>query len=115
MHPDFRQLLLRERTRQLERASRRPRTEPREPAPGQRSEAILLRLQTIQDAWAVRRLAALEGRPAPAGPCVLAEVSGTVIAALPLNGGAPISDPFAPTRHLVQLLELRARQLAARR
>ena len=74
---------------------------------------MLLRLSTVHDGPALRQLAALEGRPAPAERCVLAEVGGSVVAALPVGGGAAIADPFAVSRHLLPLLELRARQLAA--
>ena len=114
MHPEFRQALLQERTRELERAGRRPRQERRERATRQGGEAIVLRLQTVDDDGALRRLAALEGRPAPAGQCVLAEVEGTVVAPLPLGGGVPIAHPFVPTVELLPLLELRARQLTGR-
>jgi len=34
-----------------------------------------------------------------------------VVAALPLGGGEPLSDPFRPTAHLLPLLRLRASQL----
>jgi hypothetical protein len=34
-----------------------------------------------------------------------------LVAALPLDGGAALADPFKPTSDIVALLELRARQL----
>ena len=34
-------------------------------------------------------------------------------AALPLDGGRALADPFRPSAHIVELLELRARQLRA--
>jgi hypothetical protein len=76
-------------------------------------EPVLLRLSDAHDVPALHRLAALEGRSAPAERCVLAEVGGSVVAALPVGGGRPIADPFARTKHLLPLLELRARQLRA--
>jgi hypothetical protein len=41
----------------------------------------------------------------------VAEVSGEVVAALPLDGSRALADPFRRTKHLVAMLELRAQQL----
>jgi hypothetical protein len=38
-------------------------------------------------------------------------VGDDVVAALPLEGGRPLADPFRPSAHYVELLQLRARQL----
>ena len=67
----------------------------------------------MHDDAALDRLAELEGQPAPKGRFVVAEVSGTVVAALPLGCGNALSDPFRATAHLIPLLELRAKQLGA--
>jgi len=72
---------------------------------------ITLRAGRPDDHGAVARLAALDSRPVPAGPLLLAEEGGVLRAALPLDGGAAIADPFAPSAHLVALL----RRHAARR
>ena len=114
MHPFFSETIVRTRERELERAVKdihRRQAAPvvRQPA----KESVLLRLTTIGDAEAIERLAALDCVPAPDSRCVIAEVDGTVVAALPLRGGNVIADPFRPTAHLVPLLELRAKQLAA--
>ena len=114
MGAEFRQGLVMERTRELERVVRRPRHQPRGRATLPASVVIVLRLETVHDRSGLQRLAALEGRPVPSGPCVLAEVGGTVVAALPIDGGALIADPFALTKDLMPLLEVRARQLTAR-
>jgi hypothetical protein len=111
MHPDFRSMALHDHRRALDERlraaflSRAP--EPAEPAP----ETVVLRLCTVRDDAALERLAQLEGRPAPRGRFVVAEVDGAVAAARPLLGGAPLADPFRPTAHLLPLLELRAAQL----
>jgi hypothetical protein len=75
-------------------------------------EPVMLRLSTVDDEAAVARLATLESRPVPKVRCVVADAGGTVVAALPLDGGAPLADPFRRTAHLIPLLELRAGQLA---
>jgi hypothetical protein len=59
----------------------------------------------------IERLAELDSSPCPAGPVLVAAVAGQARAALPLNGGPAIADPFHPTAELVSLLEMRAAQL----
>jgi hypothetical protein len=49
--------------------------------------------------------------PAPCGRALLAEVDGALRAALPLDGSAPIADPFHRSSELVDLLRVRAAQL----
>jgi hypothetical protein len=112
MHPDFRMDLIHEREHALDQALQRARLLDEQPAePSQ--EAVVLRLCNVHDDEALERLAVFEGRPSPRGRYVLAEVDGEVVAALPLAGGEPLSDPFRPTAHLLPLLRLRASQLEA--
>ena len=59
---------------------------------------------------AVVRLAQLDSQPAPSGPVLAAEIGGELRAALPLDGGPPLADPFHRTAELVSLLELRLAQ-----
>jgi hypothetical protein len=81
---------------------------------------VVIRLATPADAPALVRLAALDGKPsagealadAAAEHAVLvAEVDGSLEAALALDGGLAVADPFRPSALDVQLLSLRARQL----
>lgn len=97
------------RIRDLRRAARRRRSSE-EYGELDGSELTVRALQPSDDD-AVRLLAALEGRHVPAGPALVAELDREVVAALPLDGGRPLADPFRPTANLVALLELRARQL----
>jgi hypothetical protein len=69
---------------------------------------VRIRLAGRHDAAAVRDLADLDSRPAPTGDVLVAEVGGAVRAALPLDGGPAVADPFSPSRPLVALLALRA-------
>jgi hypothetical protein len=114
MYRDFQQMVLRDRKRELDRdlqiAFLRQTGSKSEP-PGVPSEAVVLRLCCVCDDEALERLAMLEGRPVSAGRHVVAEVGGTVVAALPLGSGELLADPFRPTAHLIPLLELRAKQL----
>jgi hypothetical protein len=64
------------------------------------------------DAGALARLAALDSARVPAGALLLAEVDGMPWAAIALDSGRVIADPFRPTAALVELLARRAAQLA---
>ena len=75
-------------------------------------EHVTIRRARMDDAAALRRLAELDGHRSISGPALLAEVDGEVRAALPLDGSAPVADPFRRTAPLVSLLSVRARQLA---
>ena len=87
------------------------RRRPRETIDGR----IVLRLAGPADSPTLERLAALDDRVRPAGPLLLAEVNGEVHAALPLDGGAAMADPWRPTAGLVDLLSVRASQLVPNR
>jgi hypothetical protein len=73
----------------------------------------VLRVADRTEEPAIERLAALSGRPIPSGRYLVAEVDGAVWAALPLDGGEPIGDPFLPALEVKELLSLRAAQLEA--
>ena len=112
MHPAFREMMLRENQRNLDRQLRNAylRRE-RQPAAARPAEPVMLRLSGVHDDDALDRLAELEGRRAPQGQHVVAEVGGVIVAALPLGPGPALADPFRPTAQLIPLLELRAKQL----
>ena len=63
---------------------------------------------------AIERLAQLDSARRPSGPVLVAAVAGEPVAALPLDGGPAIADPFQQTAALVSLLELRVAQMRAR-
>jgi hypothetical protein len=74
-------------------------------------DTIIIRSSTEHDAPALARLAVLDSAPMPAGRTLVAEVDGNMRAALPLDGGPAVADPFAPTAHLVELLRSHAAAL----
>jgi hypothetical protein len=79
------------------------------------AETLTIRIAVSADAAALGRLAQLDSVPPPAPvPLLVAEVGGELRAALPLDGGPAIADPFWPTAELVALLAERRRQLAPR-
>ena len=78
-----------------------------------RAETLTIRMAVPADAEALGRLAQLDSAPPPAPvPMLVAEVGGELRAALPLDGGPAIADPFRQTAELVAILAERTRQLA---
>jgi hypothetical protein len=75
------------------------------------SQSISIRPFADSDAQAVREVAQRDSSTVPAGVLLVAEVDGEVRAALSLDTGEVVADPFAPSTALVDLLLTRARQL----
>jgi hypothetical protein len=69
---------------------------------------LTIRHATTADEFAVRRLAVLDSSSPPTGDVLLAEMDNELWAALSLDSGAAIADPFRPSGDLVDLLRLRA-------
>jgi hypothetical protein len=79
------------------------------------SESISIRPFADSDAQAVRSVAERDSSTVPAGVLLVAEVDGEVRAALSLDTGESVADPFAASLALVDLLRTRARQLSGGR
>lgn len=74
---------------------------------------IAIRPAKAEDAPTVRKLSELDSaRPLP-GDVLLAEVDGHAVAAVSLDTGQAVADPFVPSAPAVGLLGVRARQLRA--
>jgi hypothetical protein len=74
---------------------------------------LTIRRATAADAFAVRRLAALDSAFPPTGDVLLAEMGDELWAALSTDTGAAVADPFRPSRDLVELLRFRAERLSS--
>jgi hypothetical protein len=72
---------------------------------------LVIRLARPDDEAAIERLAELDSARVPTGDVIVAEVRGTVWAALSLADFHAVADPFRPTGELVFLLAERGRQL----
>lgn len=72
---------------------------------------VAIRLLTANDQPMLIRLAGLDSAGVPAGRLIGAEADGKLVAALSLDEGTVIADPFRPTASAVEMLELRAGQL----
>ena len=70
---------------------------------------VLVRPARPVDAADLRRLAALDSARPLTGDVLLAVAGGDVAAAISLDTGAVIADPFQPTAHLVDLLRTAGR------
>ncbi len=93
-------------------AIRRRRESRRRRPPHAASSALVVRTLDAGDRRAVARLAELDSSDLPAGPLLGASSGGKLIAALSLDDGAVIADPFSETNAAVELLRLRAAQLS---
>jgi hypothetical protein len=76
---------------------------------------VLVRPARPSDASELRVLAALDSAAPLTGDIVLAESDGEVAAAMSLDTGAVVANPFVPTSHLVELLRTAARPAQPRR
>jgi hypothetical protein len=78
---------------------------------------VTLRSARAEDAEALAALAALDSSHAPSGAVIVAEVAGELWAALSLDDGHAVANPFRPSGELTFRLAERARELnrAARR
>jgi hypothetical protein len=66
------------------------------------------------DTAALAALAERDSGELPAGDVLVAEVEGTILAAISLTDGKVLADPFSRTGELQNLLELRRAQLRRR-
>jgi hypothetical protein len=73
---------------------------------------LTIRHATTTDQFAIRRLAVLDSSSPPTGEVLLAEMGDELWAALSVDDGSAIADPFRPSADLVDLLRLRASGLA---
>jgi hypothetical protein len=74
--------------------------------------SVTIRYARPDDALALLDLASLDSSYAPHGVVLVAEVDGRLWAALSLEDGHSIADPFRPSGELSFLLTERARQIA---
>jgi hypothetical protein len=74
---------------------------------------MVLRADRPTDESTLRRLAALDSKRPIRGRALLAEVDGQAVAAIGIDDGKVVADPFEHTRDAVELLRLRASAIAA--
>ena len=80
--------------------------------PGAPNQAITIRPATAADAATVQRLAQLDSAPSLTGEALLAEYGNEAVAAIELDSGSVIADPFRRTADITSMLVMRRRDLA---
>jgi hypothetical protein len=75
--------------------------------------ALSIRLATPADDTAVHRIAGLDSSHPPAGDVLIGAIDGVPVAALGLQDGHLVADPFRHTVELAGLLRARREQLIA--
>lgn len=81
-----------------------------DPAP--HNQVITIRPAAAADAATVQRLAELDSAPSPTGEVLLAECGNEAVAAIELDSGSVIADPFRRTADVASMLVMRRRALA---
>ena len=74
-------------------------------------DTLVIRNATISDREALTLLAALDESRVPAGRMLLATVDGELTAAVAVDSGEAIADPFRSTADAVALLRAQARRV----
>jgi hypothetical protein len=113
MHPEFGEQFVLDRIarfrRDAERFRLRRAASAKPPRPVR--AAIELRLSACREE--LERLAALSERPLHDGDWLVADVDGVPVAALSVDDGASVYDPFRQSAQVMSLLRLRRKQVLA--
>jgi hypothetical protein len=75
---------------------------------------LTIRPAAPTDTAALAHLAALDSSDVPAEPVLVADLGGRLVAAVSVEDGAAIADPFTRSADAVELLRSRARQVTRR-
>ena len=75
------------------------------------TDTLTIRRASADDTFALKRLAAVDSAAPPTGEVLLAEMGDELWAAVSVETGAAIADPFRPSADLVALLRFRARRV----
>jgi|SRR5579862_3052750 len=113
MHPELMHQIALDRAAAFQRGAanyRRAREASVRPPQPVRA-AIVLRLSACRDE--LERLAALSERRLGGGDWLVADVNGVPVAAVSLDNGSTVYDPFRSTSQAVSLLRLRRKQVLA--
>jgi hypothetical protein len=113
MYPELTRRIALERIADFRRDAERHRLARRVSAqpPQPLRAAIQLRLSACRDE--LERLGALSERTVRDGDWLVADVDGTPVAAVSIEDGTTLYDPYRPALQAVSLLELRRKQVLA--
>jgi hypothetical protein len=113
MHPEISRMIAFDRMADFRRSAaryRRAREASVHPSQPVRT-AIQLRLSACREE--LERLAALSERPLHDGDWLVADLDGVPVAAVSIDDGTTVYDPFRPTSQAMSLLRLRRKQVLA--
>jgi hypothetical protein len=79
------------------------------------TRAVTIRLAVDGDEGSLERLALLDSASPPTGPTLVAEFGGELVAALSLDDGRAIANPFRYTGEVVRELQSQAAELSRSR
>jgi hypothetical protein len=113
MHPELTHQIVLDKMAAFQRDARRYRRAREASArpPQAVRTAIQLRLTACREE--LERLAQLSERPLHEGDWIVADVDGVPVAAVSVEDGSTLYDPFRPTSQAVSLLKLRRKQVLA--
>jgi hypothetical protein len=77
------------------------------------NQALTIRRAGLADTDALARLAALDSSAPPRGDSLVAQVGDELWAAVEIDSGSAIADPFRPSADLVELLRFRVERMRA--
>ena len=77
------------------------------------NQALTIRRADLADTDALARLAALDSSAPPHGDSLVAQVGDELWAAVEIDSGSAIADPFRPSADLVELLRFRVERMRA--
>lgn len=75
---------------------------------------VVIRIADPSDRPALQSLAELDSVLPFTGAALIAELDDCVVAGISLANGREVANPFVPTREILELLRIRARQLKPR-
>ena len=113
MHPELMRQVAMSRMADFNRSAVRYRQahQDRARSPQPVRTAIQLRLGACREE--LERLAILSERPLHEGEWIVADVDGVAVAAVSVDDGSTVYDPFRQTSQAVSLLKLRRKQVLA--
>jgi hypothetical protein len=112
-HPDLNRQVALDHLTTLRRAAESFRLSHSVTARTPRPISTSIQLRLSQCRSELERLAALSERPASNGEWLVADVDGIPVAAVSIDDGTTLYDPFKPTQQIVSLLKLRRKQVLA--
>lgn len=113
MHPELMRQVAAARVADFHRAAARHRRVRDAYVRPPQTVRTAIQLRVSQCREELERLAALSERPLHESDWIVADVDGVAVAAVAVDDGTTVYDPFKPTSQAVSLLQLRRKQVLA--